>query len=219
MGVAVACDDAAMDWRRYEDPGLSTILLGALRAFVEHGYHGTTVRDIAQRAGVTVPALYYHFQNKQALLSRLLDSSMREVLRRTRAAVQDAGPDPAARLSAVVECIVLYMAHRRELAFLDSEIRSLEPDERAVYVALRDELEDLLTATVEAGVRAGQFTTPHPREASRAILTMCQGVATWYHMEGPLTPDEVAARYATFCLAVAGAPPAAEPSGATPAKR
>ncbi len=191
-------------WREYPPLDLHPVLVHAMEAFNEHGYHGTSVRDIARRVGVTVPALYYHYENKQALLVTLLETSMRDVLDHCRAAVAEAGDDPVARFSAMIECVVLFMANRRGLAFLDTEIRSLEPENRARYVALRDYLEHMLLDTVEAGIAQGRFTTPIPADASRAVLTMCQGVSHWYSPDGPQPPEAIAERYVLLCLGTVG---------------
>jgi hypothetical protein len=40
--------------------------------------------------------------------------------------------------------------------------------------------------------------TLYPTEAVRAVLSMCQAVATWFRPEGPLTETEVARRYVTI---------------------
>ncbi|MFI6321010.1 TetR/AcrR family transcriptional regulator [Nonomuraea sp. NPDC050556] len=191
-------------WRDFAPLELHPVLQGALAAFDEHGYHGTTVRDIARRVGVTVPALYYHYENKQAFLVALLEASMHDVLDRCRAALAEAGDGPVERFSAMVECLVLYTANRRDLAFLDAELRSLEPQNRARYVALRDYLEHLLLDTVRAGTEDGIFRTAHPADATRAVLTMCLGVATWYRPDGPLQPQTIAERYVGFCLGTVG---------------
>ncbi|ONH34487.1 TetR/AcrR family transcriptional regulator [Protofrankia sp. BMG5.30] len=199
-----AAAGAAKRWREYPPLNLHPVLRHAMEAFNEHGYHGTSVRDIARRVGVTVPALYYHYENKQVLLVTLIETSIRDVLDRCRAAVAEAGDEPVARFSAMVECVVLYMTNRRGLAFLDTEIRSLEPENRARYVALRDYLEHMLLDTVEAGVAQGAFATPIPADASRAVLTMCQSVATWYSPDGPLPPEAIAERYVLLCLSTVG---------------
>ncbi|MFE2051772.1 TetR/AcrR family transcriptional regulator [Streptomyces sp. NPDC059459] len=196
----------AAHWRSYGPLDLHPILLHAMEAFNEQGYHGTSVRDIAGRVGVTVPALYYHYANKQALLATLLETSIKDVLDRCRSAAGEGGDDPLARFSGMVESIVLYMAHRRRLAFLDTEIRSLEPENRARYVALRDYLEHMLLDTVEAGRAQGVFTTPIPADAVRSVLIMCQGVANWFRADGPLSAEEVAERHVLLSLGTVGHP-------------
>lgn len=196
----------AEHWRSYGPLDLHSILVHAMEAFNEQGYHGTSVRDIAGRVGVTVPALYYHYENKQALLATLLETSIKDVLDRCRAAAGEAGDDPLARFCGMIESIVLYMAHRQQLAFLDTEIRSLEPPNRARYVALRDYLEHMLLDTVEAGRAQGVFTTPIPADAVRSVLTMCQGVANWFRADGPLTAEEVAERHVLLSLSTVGHP-------------
>ena len=188
------------DWRTYEALELPPILQGALTAFATNGYRGSTVRDIASRVGMTVPAIYYHYRNKQDLLATLIFASIIDVLERCKAAVAGAGGSRKAQLSSLTECIVLYMAHRRHLAFLDNEIRSLEPEHYTRYIEYRDELQNLLRRIIASGCKEGVFGTPHPRETSLAILAMCQGVALWYRPDGPLTPEQIAHRYSVVAL-------------------
>ena len=45
----------------------------ALHAFAEHGYHDTSMNDVAEAAGVTKPVLYQHFDSKRALYRELVD--------------------------------------------------------------------------------------------------------------------------------------------------
>jgi AcrR family transcriptional regulator len=158
------------------------------------------VRDIARRVGVTVPALYYHYENKQAMLFALLSKSMEALLDKCDAALAQAGDDPVARVSALVECIVRFMAYRGSKGLLDSEIRSLTPENRTVYIGMRDRLDEQLRAVVTDGVHKGLFHTGHPVEAGRALLTMCHAVARWYDLGGELTPEELAQRYVTLAL-------------------
>lgn len=49
------------------------ILAVALELFSEQGFNGTSVRDIAARAGITHVGLLHHFPNKDDLLVRLLE--------------------------------------------------------------------------------------------------------------------------------------------------
>lgn len=44
----------------------------ALNLFLDEGYRGASVREIAELNGITVPALYYHFRNKDDLLAEIV---------------------------------------------------------------------------------------------------------------------------------------------------
>ncbi|GAB2458490.1 TetR/AcrR family transcriptional regulator [Xylanimonas ulmi] len=199
-----ANDAPAADWRTYSPLRLSPILRATLAQVVEHGYDATSVRSIAREVGVTVPALYYHFENKQAILAALLDHAMTIVTTHVEAALAEAGDDPTRQLSAVVEAISLYMAHHRDLAFLDSERRALVAENRTRYIEHRDRVEQRVRMIIERGVDAGVFRTADPETCGRAILSMCQGIAGWYRPEGPDAPDIVARRYVAIALAAAG---------------
>lgn len=194
-----------VDWRFYPPSPLPSILEAALDCFVEQGYHGTSIRVIAERAGLSVPGLYHHFASKQALLVAIVSYAMADLWDRSVAALEEAGNDVRHRLDLLVECLVLFHAHRRDLAFIAaSEIRSLADQARVDYIAARDRQQRLMDDVVEEGVTSGRFATPLAREASRAVITMCTGVAHWYRQGGPLPPDELARGYCTIARMAVG---------------
>ncbi|MFR9807146.1 TetR/AcrR family transcriptional regulator [Pseudonocardia sp. RS010] len=196
---------ATSDWRTYtHDRTLPDVLDAALDVFVRFGYHGTTVRAIAAKAGLSVPGLYHHYPSKQEILATLLRMSNEDVMARSRAALADAGDDPRDRFTALVENIVLYMTHRRRLARAAREIHVLDEPYRSQHVALRDELERMVLREVEAARACGRFSTPDAHGATRAVLVLCQGVADWYTVGGPQRPAEIAAQYVGFALAIVG---------------
>ncbi|WP_181782648.1 TetR/AcrR family transcriptional regulator [Pseudonocardia pini] len=45
----------------------------ALELFAEQGYDKTSLREIAERLGITKAAVYYHFKTKEEILSSLFD--------------------------------------------------------------------------------------------------------------------------------------------------
>lgn len=201
---------ASMDWRRYDPLVLDPVLRAALDAFVEVGYHGSTVRDIAARSGLSKPGTYHYYPRKQKLLVAILDMTMADLLERSRAACEEGGRDPVRRFALLVECLALFHTYRSDLGFIGaSEMRSLEPPNRDRIAALRTEQQRMLDVEVEAATVAGRFTTPFPHEASRAVATMCTGLAQWYKPRGALTPEETAAQYVRFALDLMGHGPAA----------
>lgn len=193
-------------WREYDESELQPILRAALASFAEHGYEGTSIRDIAAGSGLSVPGLYHHYRSKQEILVNVMTSVMEDLLARSRVALASAGSRPRARFDALVECLVRFHMFRRREAFVAStELRSLDPESRARCVALRDEQQAMLETVIAAGRAAGEFSTPYPADAARALSVLCVGVATWYREDGPLSPDQIVERQLLFARALVGA--------------
>jgi acetoacetyl-CoA synthetase len=204
-GVTVEPSDAYDDWRTYDDQELPRILAGALEAFAEKGYHGTTTRQLAERCGLSVPGVYHHYPSKQDILVDLMMVVIDELIERSRLALAEAGDDPRARFDAVVSSMLLFHMYRRKGAIVSTgEIRSLEPANRKAYIARRDEQQRMLDETIVAGVEAGAFHTPYPADAGRAIASLCVGVANWYRPDGPLGVDPLLARFLTIAESIVG---------------
>ena len=78
------------------------ILETALDLFAAHGYEGASTRQIAEGAGVNLPAIQYYFGNKEGLYRAIIEDivadterHMSGVLSRVRAALDDPGATPA----------------------------------------------------------------------------------------------------------------------------
>lgn len=154
-----------------------------------------------------MPGLYHHYSSKQSLLRAICRSAMNDLWGRSRDALTEAGDDPGRRLDLLVECLVLFHAHRRELVFIASaEIRGLEGDGRAEHIAAQDRQQRLMDALVEVGAANGLFSTPFPREVSRAVVTVCTGVSQWYRSGGELSPADLAGQYRVVARMRVGAP-------------
>ncbi|BBY89456.1 TetR family transcriptional regulator [Mycolicibacterium tokaiense] len=198
--VPVAGDPALQDWRRYDRLAFDGPLMAALEAFLEVGYHGSTMRDIARRAGLSVPGIYHHYASKQEMLVRILDATMTDLARRCDLVLAEA--DSAVdRFRLLVENLALFHTHRRELGFIGAaEMRSLEEPGHSRIVAMRNTIQGLVTAEVERGHREGVFAVDEPREAARAVVTMCTGLAQWYSPGGSASAEQVARRYVGYAL-------------------
>ncbi len=124
------------------------ILDVALELFNEQGYDKTSLREIAERLGVTKAALYYHFQSKQDILLELhlrLHTLGREMADQldTLTPEQIAAGWPAILdrlIDQVLENRDLFMLHQRN----QNAFRSLQDDER--HQAENDDMEQRLRA-------------------------------------------------------------------------
>lgn len=200
-----ALDEASTSWRDYSRDDLPPMLGAALACFTEQGYHGTTIRQIAARAGFSVPGLYHHYPSKHALLMAVMSHAMSDLWPRSQAAVSEAGTSVSRQFGLLVECLALFHAHRKNLAFVaSSELRSLEPAARLEQVAARDRQHRLMDSIVEQGVATGTFATRYPKEVSTAVITMCTGIAQWYRPDGPLTAEQLAERHRDIAFMAVG---------------
>ncbi|MBJ7593776.1 MAG: TetR family transcriptional regulator [Candidatus Dormibacteraeota bacterium] len=167
----------------------------------ERGYHDTSLREVARKVGIQVASVYYHFPSKEAMLMEVMSRTTRDLTRRTEAEVAAAGADPVARLTAAVHAHVTFHAERRKEAFLaDTELRSLQPEQRTLVAGWRDRYEAAFSAILQQGFESGRFRRIDQRLALNALLGMCNEVAAWYRPSGRLTLDQIASTYADLFL-------------------
>ncbi len=123
----------------------------AMEMFGRRGYHGTSVREIVEAAGVTAPTLYYHFGNKEGLYRYILEGLLDE-MRDTVVEAMALAPDVRTRLTYLVKRRMDDLFDRPErVRFLyrvfsepDNKInRELLPP-RAAFQALLDLLDEAI---------------------------------------------------------------------------
>jgi AcrR family transcriptional regulator len=181
----------------------SSIFDSAVTVFSERGFHGASMRQLAEDAGVSLGNIYNYFGSKSEILLGILRSASARQMAETDAAIEAAGPDVIDRFRAGVAAFARYDVENLDVAFIaNSELRSLEPEHRREIVGQRDRQQKVFADLIAEGLETGAFRTPHPSEAALAILTMCAGITVWYRPDGGLDADEVAQRYARFALAV-----------------
>ncbi|MFJ2177789.1 TetR/AcrR family transcriptional regulator [Streptomyces sp. NPDC087851] len=193
-------------WGEVTPEAARKLLVAAVEAFAERGYHATTTRDIAGRAGMSPAALYIHYKTKEELLhriSRIGHDSALELL--TTAA--DGEGTAAERLSEAVRTFVRWHAERHTTArVVQYELDALGAEHRAEIVELRRSSNAAIRRILVDGVRDGEFDVPDVPGTTLAVLSLCIDVARWFNAAGPRTPDEVGALYADLVLRMVAAP-------------
>ena len=189
-------------------PGLSGARLRlfetALELFGERGYHAVSVRDIAQALGQQPGALYFHVQSKQQLLYEISLIGVEEHRDLVRAALLDAGREPAEQVRAMTRTHVLAHLDNRALVRVASRENAvaLDPEQIEVLIRVRDETVQLMTEVIERGVRLGAFNPIDVHLAVMAIGAMGIRAAEWWTPESPDTKEHVADTYAEFAVRI-----------------
>jgi AcrR family transcriptional regulator len=132
------------------------VLAGEL--FAEKGFRATTVREIADAAGILSGSLYHHFDSKESIGDEILSGFLNDVLTGYRAAVAGHG-DPRAAIEEIVRSSASTLArHRAALTMLQRDWSYFSGQPRFDYLrkAMR-EIERIWITQLERGKEAGLF--------------------------------------------------------------
>ncbi len=161
------------------------IVDAAAALFAERGYGATGIDDIGTAAGVSGPAIYWHFKGKQALLAAMLTDVSERLLAQGQQCVADAA-DPESAVRALVQEQVtfamdhpdLIVVHARELRHLDTQqahgVRLLQRQYVDVWVDIMQRRYPAASrGTLVAGVQAAIGlinSTPYVGKVPRRTL-------------------------------------------------
>ncbi len=138
----------------------------ALDLFARNGFEGTSIRDIAEAAGLTKPALYYHFQDKEALYEHVLVERMSGLIEGAHDAIASTD-DPVERIRLFLDRHAARMDREREawMVSRQSFLSLVDSARRERVTGLRDEYEGLLRDLIAAARPAGSTRKPTPRSS------------------------------------------------------
>ena len=176
------------------------IMLAAADAFAERGFHATTTRDIASRAGLSPAGVYVHFASKEVLLfelSRRGHARARDLL----LAATQASPTPTEALRAIVGGFSRWHAEHYELGrIVQFEFRHLSPEHREAVLGLRKEIDSVVAGVLRDGVETGEFEVDDVPGTALALLSMAIDVARWYAPDVRRTPADIETSYGTLAV-------------------
>ncbi|MET7983430.1 MULTISPECIES: TetR/AcrR family transcriptional regulator [unclassified Streptomyces] len=178
-------------------------LLGtAAEVFAEQGYNATTVRRIADEAGILAGSLYYHFDSKESMLEEILRTFLDE-LWAGYDTVLDAGLGPRETLEALVtESFREIDRHRAAVAIYQKESRHLAAQQRFAFLTeSQHNFEKAWLSTLERGVDAEVFRADLDiRLTYRFVRDTVWVAASWYRPGGRHSPEEIARQYLSMVL-------------------
>ncbi|WP_406097941.1 TetR/AcrR family transcriptional regulator [Streptomyces sp. NBC_01013] len=178
------------------------LLATAAEVFAAQGYNATTVRRIADEAGMLAGSLYYHFDSKESMLDEILSTFLGE-LWEGYDAVLDARLGPRETIEALVtESFREIDRHRAAVAIYQKEARHLAAQPRFQYlVDSQEKFEKAWLGTLERGVAGGTFRADLDiRLTYRFVRDTVWVAASWYRPGGQHSPEEIARQYLSMVL-------------------
>ncbi|HEX3335232.1 MAG TPA: TetR/AcrR family transcriptional regulator [Jatrophihabitans sp.] len=169
----------------------------AAHLFAEHGLQATTVRDIADAAGILSGSLYHHFDSKASMVDEILRDLLDALFGRYREIVARQLP-PRDALRAVVVASFQTIDQRPDaVAIFQNEGRLLSEQPRFAYVNERwDEFRTIWQTILRDGVADGTFRADLDTSLAYRFLRDTVWVAvSWFRPGGALSADTVAEQY------------------------
>ncbi|MBQ1119603.1 TetR/AcrR family transcriptional regulator [Streptomyces sp. B15] len=178
------------------------LLATAAEVFAELGYNATTVRTIADRAGMLAGSLYYHFDSKESMADEILSAFLTDLWAGYQR-IEEAERGPRETFEGLVaESFRQMERHRPAVALYQKEARHLAPQERFRYLAdSQERFQKLWTRTLERGVADGSFRADLDIPvAYRFVRDTVWVAAVWFRPQGRKSAAQIAEQYTSMVL-------------------
>ncbi|SEH61679.1 DNA-binding transcriptional regulator, AcrR family [Mycolicibacterium rutilum] len=174
----------------------------AATMFAERGLRATTVRDIADSAGILSGSLYHHFSSKEEMVDEVLRNFLDWLFARYQEIV-DTEPNPLERLKGLFMASFEAIEHRHaQVVIYQDEAKRLSDQERFSYVDERNQQQrKMWLDLLDQGVEEGYFRPDIDVDLVYRFIRDTTWVSVrWYQPGGPLTAEEVGRQYLAIVL-------------------
>jgi AcrR family transcriptional regulator len=187
------------------------LLRAALKHFANNGYAATSVQHIVDDAGLSKPALYYHFKDKAGLFQALVHEAHDERHRLVREAAEK-NSGIRAQLAAMLTALFAYFRENRELMRISFATMFAAPGEMPPDAACEEKcarnfefVHSLIAAAQKNGELDDQFDS---RELAFGLYGLVNFYLVGHLVCAECQPDQLTARRIVE-LFLAGAGPKA----------
>ena len=178
------------------------LLATAGRMFAEQGLRSTTVRDIADAAGILSGSLYHHFDSKESMVDEILRGFLDDLFARYRQIAASSKSATETLRGLVIASFESIDAERNAVAISQDEAKRLSGQERFAYISeLNVEFRQLWQSVLQRGVENGEFRADLDVELVYRFMRDTVWVAVrWYRPGGSMTVDSIADQYLSVVL-------------------
>jgi AcrR family transcriptional regulator len=161
----------------------AAILEAAKLLFMQEGFRGISMRQIAEAVGVTKAALYYHFKDKEELFVAIVEQyllAMSALIDEVTSSDQDA----RTQIRDLVHRILAQPPEQRSIIRLASqELSNISPENRARFLEMyHGRFVNRITAILQAGMERGEL---RPMNANIATWTLLGMMYPYFHPSPP----------------------------------
>jgi AcrR family transcriptional regulator len=161
----------------------AAILEAAKRLFMQEGFRGISMRQIAEAVGVTKAALYYHFKDKEELFVAIVEEYL-VAMSMVIDEVTSSGLDTRTQIAELVRRILAQPPEQRSIIRLASqELSNVSPENRARFLEMyHSRFIGRITALLEGGMARSEL---RPMNANIATWTLLGMMYPYFHPSPP----------------------------------
>ncbi|AQT81859.1 TetR family transcriptional regulator [Mycolicibacterium litorale] len=185
------------------------LLVLAATMFAERGLRATTVRDIADSAGILSGSLYHHFKSKEQMVEEVLRDFLDWLFERYQQIISTE-PNPLERLKGLFMTSFEAIEHRHaQVVIYQDEAKRLSALPQFDFVEARNkEQRKMWLHLLNEGVEQGYFRPDIDVDVVYRFIRDTTWVSVrWYQPGGPLSAEEVGRQYLAIVLGGIAAPP------------
>lgn len=174
----------------------------AAAMFAERGMRATTVRDIADGAGILSGSLYHHFSSKEEMVDELLRGFLDWLFARYRE-IMDTEANALARLKGLFLASFEAIEHRHsQVVIYQDEAKRLSSQPRFSYIEdMNRRQRKMWVEVLNQGIDEGYFQPELDVDLVYRFIRDTTWVAVrWYQPGGPLTAQQVGRQYLAIVL-------------------
>ncbi len=178
------------------------ILRVAAELFSERGFEATSIREIADAAGILPGSLYHHFASKEEMLHDLLKPFVESLAPGYEAVIASSGGVVDTLSQLINEGLKISLQYTTELSILMQERKFLQRNRTFRYVSTAmQEVDRIWYGVLQEGVRSKAFSAELDLNlVLRTIMDLLASVAAWYTPDSRYSPEEIAQTHIALLL-------------------
>lgn len=173
------------------------ILRTAAGMINEGGFRQMSLESLAQRLNISKPTLYYYIDNKDDILTGILDVAMQQ-LRGEIAAVSQTDRTGIQKLRSFLERYGSVMGDEFGACLITSRISAWNKPFQQQYQAASREILTAVRALIESGIADGSIAACNPKYVSSALLGTMNETVYWHLVAGKEAPTDAVKQFWHF---------------------
>lgn len=192
---------------RWNEKGLSAddiyrrkrqaLITEAGRCFGVHGFHGTSLEDVATRLNVTKAALYYYVKSKKEILFECHNLAL-DLGDEALVKAEQEGENGLDTLKIFIRFYIELLTGEMGSCAVLTDIQSMAPRDMKKIIKRRDQFDKQLRSIIQRGIDDGSIAPCDVKLAGFCVMGAVNWIPRWFSDDGSRSGSDIAENFTTF---------------------